>query len=89
MARALDDYNKKLMHQHGMIKEQEQILQRLLSVRFRVDFGIDVGIALLAWCALAKDSSAPDSAAAVFRRWLASSRLLNFFLRNSAGVLAR
>jgi hypothetical protein len=46
---AMQDYSNKLQAQENLIKQQEQNIERLLSVRFRLDFGIDCLIVLLAW----------------------------------------
>lgn len=51
----LSDYEKRLQEQQATLARQEETLSRLLGVRFRVDFGIDVGIvALSAWLAEAR-----------------------------------
>jgi hypothetical protein len=46
---AISDIESKLEQQQQLIRAQEQTLQRLLAVRFRMDFGVDCGIVMVAW----------------------------------------
>ena len=49
LASAMAEYEQRLAAQEREMRAQEASLARLLSVRFRIDFGLDVLMALLSW----------------------------------------
>lgn len=46
---ALEDVDYQLASQQSLIQDQEKSLQRLMKVRFRIDFVVDMVILLLSW----------------------------------------
>ena len=46
---AMQTYEQRLDEQMQHIRQQEETLERLLTVRFRLDFGVDLVILLAAW----------------------------------------
>ena len=49
LAHAMSEYEQRLSAQEAQFRQQEAVLARLLSVRFKMDFGIDMLILLVAW----------------------------------------
>lgn len=51
LAEAMAEYEARLAAQEKEFRAQEAVLARLLSVRFKIDFGLDALMALMAWYA--------------------------------------
>jgi len=49
LAQAMAEYEARLAAQERDMRAQEAVLARLLSVRFKMDFGLDTLLALLSW----------------------------------------
>jgi len=49
LQRALEEYDKRLSKQEKLIRDQNDVLKKLLKFRFKLDFAVDIGIFAFAY----------------------------------------